>query len=183
MNCHSDRHAYQTNSPDFEVGNGTYYRSGDLGRGWAQKILTFWSPAIHWIARTSSVNCLSCRIPYQCLHSLNAWTPFSEKALFFTDFCFVSSPSPNSVPILPTSKKSLEFVVGPSDCRLGNSLRAKGTLISEPRFSNPLRDAIFPTRERENGLCQRKTLDNGRFPFLAWEKSHPAGGRKSGLTN
>ena len=45
------------------------------------------------------MNCLSCRIPYQRLHSLNAWTPFSEKALFFTDFCFVASPSQNSVPM------------------------------------------------------------------------------------
>ena len=32
------------------------------------------------------------------------------------------------------------------------SLRAKGTLISEPRFSTPWRDAISPTRARENGL-------------------------------
>ena len=37
--------------------------------------------------------CLFCRIPYQCLHSLNAWNPFSEKVLFFTDFCFVAFPS------------------------------------------------------------------------------------------
>ena len=33
------------------------------------------------------------------LHSPNALPPFSEKALFFTDFCFVTSPSQNSVPI------------------------------------------------------------------------------------
>ena len=49
------------------------------------------------MAGTSSLNCLFCRIPYQRLHSLNAWTPFSEKALFFTEFCFVASPSQNSV--------------------------------------------------------------------------------------
>ena len=60
------------------------------------------------------------------------------------------------------------------------TLRAKGTLISEPRFSTPLRDAIFPTRERENGLFKEKTLDKGHFPFLAWEKSHLAGGRNRG---
>ena len=46
------------------------------------------------MAETSSLNCLFCRIPYQCLHSLNAWNPFSEKALLFTDFCFVASPFP-----------------------------------------------------------------------------------------
>ena len=34
------------------------------------------------MAKTSSLNFLSCRF----LHSLNAWTPFSEKALLFTDF-------------------------------------------------------------------------------------------------
>ena len=77
-------------------------RSGDLGRGWAQKISMLRLKAIHWMAGTSSVNCLSCRIPYQCLHSLNACTPFSEKALFFTDFCFVASPSQkSSVPMSP----------------------------------------------------------------------------------
>ena len=42
------------------------------------------------MAETSSLNCLSCRVPYQRLHSLNAWSPFSEKALLFTDFCFVA---------------------------------------------------------------------------------------------
>ena len=49
------------------------------------------------MAETSSLNCLSCRIPYQRLHALNAWTPINEKALLFTDFCFVASPSQNSV--------------------------------------------------------------------------------------
>ena len=43
------------------------------------------------------------------------------------------------------------------------SLRAKGALISEPRFS--LRDAIFPTRERENGLCQGFVFEKAVFPF------------------
>ena len=52
------------------------------------------------MAETSSLNCLLSRVPYQCLHSLNAWNPFSEKALLFTDFCFVPSPSQNSVPNL-----------------------------------------------------------------------------------
>ena len=32
------------------------------------------------------------------------------------------------------------------------------TLISEPRFSTPLRDAISPTRKRENGLCRGFSL-------------------------
>ena len=58
----------------------------------------FQSPAVHWMARTSSLNGRCCRIPYQCLRSLNALPAFSEKAFFFTDWCFVTSPSPNPVP-------------------------------------------------------------------------------------
>ena len=50
------------------------------------------------MAGSSSVNFLSCRIPYQCPSFIHAWTPFSEKALFFTEFCFVTSPRHNSVP-------------------------------------------------------------------------------------
>ena len=40
------------------------------------------------------------------------------------------------------------------------SLRAKGTLISEP----PVQDAIFPTRERENGLFKEKPSTKAIFP-------------------
>ena len=63
------------------------------------------------------------------------------------------------------------------------TLRAKGTLISEPRFSAPCEMRFFPREKGKNCLFLRKALDKGRFPFLAWEKSHLAGGRKSGLTN
>ena len=62
------------------------------------------------------------------------------------------------------------------------SLRPKVALISEPRFSTPAWCDI-PTREKGKRPFQTKTLDKGHFPFLAWEKSHLAGGRKSGLTN
>ena len=44
------------------------------------------------MALTSSLNCLSCRVPYHSLHSLNALPLFSEKAL-----C-LKSPSLDSVP-------------------------------------------------------------------------------------
>ena len=37
---------------------------------------SFQSPAVHWIARTSSLNWLSCKNPYQTPHSLNALPPF-----------------------------------------------------------------------------------------------------------
>ena len=53
------------------------------GRGWGQQLFSFQSPAVHWIARTSSLNCLSCRDPYQTPHSLNCLPPFSLKCPFF----------------------------------------------------------------------------------------------------
>ena len=48
------------------------------------------------MARTSSLNCLSCRNPYQTSDSLNCLPPFHWKPLFFTEKCFVASPSPKS---------------------------------------------------------------------------------------
>ena len=50
------------------------------------------------------------------------------------------------------------------------SLRAKGTLISEPLFSTPCEMRFFSTRERENGLFKEKRSAKNHFPFLAWEK-------------
>ena len=51
------------------------------------------------MARTSSLNCLSCGSPYQTPHSLSCFPPLHCKALFFTEKCFVSSPSQQSAPI------------------------------------------------------------------------------------
>ena len=48
--------------------------------------------AVHWMAWTSSLNCLSCWNPYQTTDSLNC-PPFHWKSLFFTEKCFVASPS------------------------------------------------------------------------------------------
>ena len=51
------------------------------------------------ILQSMVVICLSCQIPYhQCLPSLNAWTPLSEKAVFFTEFCFITPPSQSWFP-------------------------------------------------------------------------------------
>ena len=74
------------------------------------------------------------------------------------------------------------------------SMRAKGTLISEPRFSTPCEMRFFPCEKGKTAFSkkiprqrpplarcdfsharkgkrpfQRKSLDKGRFPFLAWE--------------
>ena len=63
-----------------------------------------------------------------------------------------------------------------------SSLRAKGTLISEPRFSTPCEMRFFPREKGKTAFVEGFSLKS-RFPFLTWEKSHLAGGRKSGLTN
>ena len=64
-----------------------------------------------------------------------------------------------------------------------SSLRAKGTLISEPRFSTPREVRFFPREKGKMAFVEGFSLKMAVFPFLAWEKSHLAGGRKSGLTN
>ena len=51
------------------------------------------------MARTSSLNCLSCRSPHQTPLSLNPSPLFTEKPFFFTEKCFVGSPAQKSAPI------------------------------------------------------------------------------------
>ena len=51
------------------------------------------------MAQTSSLNCLSCRNPYQTPLSLNPSPLFTEKPFFFTEKCFVGSPAQKSAPI------------------------------------------------------------------------------------
>ena len=59
-----------------------FSKSWFSGRGWGQQLFSFRSPAVHWMARTSSLNCLSCRKPYQTLHSLNCLPPFHWNPFF-----------------------------------------------------------------------------------------------------
>ena len=47
---------------------------------------------------------------------------------------------------------------------LGTTLNAKGTLISEPRFSTPVRCDFSHARKGKRPF-HRKTLDKGRFPL------------------
>ena len=54
------------------------------------------------MARTSSLNCLSCRNPYQAPHSLNPSPLFTENPFFFTEKCFVGSPAQKSAQIFST---------------------------------------------------------------------------------
>ena len=66
------------------------------------------------MARTSSLNCLSCRDPYQTPHSLNPSPLFTENPFFFTEKCFVGSPAQKSALILGvTIPGHFFFVLGP----------------------------------------------------------------------
>ena len=76
------------------------------GRGWGQQLFSFQSPAVQWMARTSSLNCLSCRNPYQTPDSLNCLPSFHWKPLFFTEKCFVASPSQKSALSLGVWKRN-----------------------------------------------------------------------------
>ena len=93
--------------------SGMLSKSWFLGRGWGQQILSFQSPAVHWMARTSSLNCLSCRNPYQIPHSKNCLPPFTEKNLYFSEKCFVASPFPKiSVQIVGGTASAAKFLSG-----------------------------------------------------------------------
>ena len=55
-----------------------------------------------------------------------------------------------------------------------HTLRAKDTLISEPRFSTPC-DMRFCPRDTGKRPLQGKSPRKGHFPFIARGKSHVAG--------
>ena len=112
------------------------------GRGWGQQLFSFQSPAVHWMARTSSLNCLSCRNPYRTPNALNCLPPFHWKAFFFTEKRFVASPSPKNrlecYPVLSLHGLKL--------CRLVS--RSDLVLISEHlREAKPggFQARVFPT--------------------------------------
>ena len=62
------------------------------------------------------------------------------------------------------------------------TLRAKGTLISEPRFSTPCEMRFFP-REKGKTAFSEQNPRQRPFSLSRVGKTHLAGGRKSGLTN
>ena len=65
--------------------------------------------------------------------------------------------------------------------RMAQTLRAKGTLISEIFY--PLLQCDLSHRNTAKWPFSRVFLENDIEPCVAWEKSHVAGGRKSGVTN
>ena len=83
------------NNPDSSFGTilpGNLIQSSFSGTGWGQQLFSFQSPAVQWIARTSSLNCLSCRNPHQTPRSLNCIPQFTEKP-------FLSLKSASSHPL------------------------------------------------------------------------------------
>ena len=60
------------------------------------------------------------------------------------------------------------------------TLRAKGTLISEPRFSTPCDMRFSPRDTGKKWPFSEDSLQNGHFPSIAWGKSHIARGRNRG---
>ena len=95
------------------------------GRGWGQQLFNFQSPAVQWMARSSSLNCHSCRNPYQTPHSLNCLPPFHWKTLFFTETCFVASPSPKSAlswSIIPKGSKNEKKTTFNLACKIQSCL-------------------------------------------------------------
>ena len=66
---------------------------------------------------------------------------------------------------------------------LVNSLRAKGTLISEPRFSTPCEMRFFPREKGRMAFVEGFSLKRPFSLSRVGKETHLAGGRKSGLTN
>ena len=72
------------------------FKSWFSGRGGGQQLFNFQSPVVQWMARTSSLNCLSCRNPYQTPHSLNFLPPFHWKPPFLSLKGASSHPLPKN---------------------------------------------------------------------------------------
>ena len=89
------------------IGGAT--KSRFSGRGWGQQLFSFQSPAVQWIAQTSSLNCLSCRNPYQTPDSLNCLPPFSPKTPFFSLKSASSHPLPKNQLWATTPRVYLSF--------------------------------------------------------------------------
>ena len=60
----------------------SFPKSWFSGRGWGQQLFRFRSPALQRMARTSSLNCLSCRNHCQTPDSLNCLPLFTESTFF-----------------------------------------------------------------------------------------------------
>ena len=87
--------------------------SGAVSEGPGQQLFNFRSPAVHWMARTSSLNCLSCRNLYQTPHSLNPSPLFTENP-FFSLKSASSDPLPKNR-LLTTTFQNLNVPIQPPE--------------------------------------------------------------------
>ena len=69
-------------------------KSRSSRRGWGQLLFNFQSLVVHWIARISSLHCLSCRNPYQTL--IHWMPPPSSLKPFFSLSSASSHPLPKN---------------------------------------------------------------------------------------
>ena len=136
-------------TPRAEVTGGL---RADFGKGDKNSnFFSFQSPAAHGMARTSSLNCLSCRNPYQKTpHSLNASPLFTEKP-------FVSS------------EKVLRRIPFPTKIFIRES-PSRAPLEGFPPFGGfPL--CSYRDRPTDAQACDRRC--HCASNFLAWEVSSP----------
>ena len=103
------------------------------------------------MARTSSLNCLSCKNPYQTPHSLNPSPLFTENPLFLTEKCFVGSPAQKSALI------RLDQVPAPSMLGSGGSVAGTKVLILASITVCPGSD------EQPQGLKLPHLVDGGQL--------------------
>ena len=131
------------------------------GRGWGQQLFTFQSPAVHWIARTSSLNCLSCRNPCQTPDSLNCLPPFHWKPLLFS----LKSASSHRLP-----KIGSERTLGPRVCIFFLFLSLSLFFLSSCLMifvscGNPKPIHVRPGTS-QNGIFHRAVPSRRRLPCL-----------------
>ena len=74
------------------------------GRGWGRQLLSFQRPAVHWMARTSSLHCLSCRNPYQN----PSFTELPPALLLKTPFLSLKSASSRHIPFQKSAPISVQ---------------------------------------------------------------------------
>ena len=140
------------------------------GKGWGQQLFNFQSLAVQWMARTSSLNYLSCTNPYQAPDSLNCLPPFHWKTLFFTEKCFVASPSQKSaLNRCPCRRCGVDIEI---PYRL--PFWREFCLFLSVRVA-PGVDAEFPYRARivDRGVDCRDPVCRHRFRFLDERQRNP----------
>ena len=157
---------------------GTLNKSWFSGRAWRQQLFNFQSPAVQWMAQTSSLNCLSCRDPYQAPGSLNCLPPFHWKPLFSLKSAS-SHPLPKNqlwlkgVYSFPTLHakivRALETVV---ICYRRSFLTLCTVFLQRARFSRIVPSTELRDREGTGAICFFFGITKSDF-WAFWRISEP----------